>query len=378
MNEDEELSLLIGGILDATLDPALWTTVLAGICKFVNGQAGALLSKDLVSKVGIAHYHYGFDPYYLQIYAETYFQFDPMATLPFFDIGQIVGTADLVPFDEFLQGRFYQEWGRPQGWLDAAHVVLEKSATSCSYLAVVRDQAAGMVDEDMCRRMQFIIPHVRRAILIGRAIDLRRYEAATFADTLGGLKAGVFLVDAGGWIVHANIAGHDMLRADDFFRSGDRLVARDEQANRTLREIFAAAGDGGDEICTRGIAVPLIGKDGERYVAHALPLTSGDRRRAGIAYAAATALFVHKAALDTPSAMETVAKLYRLTPSELRVLGAVSELGGVAAVAEVLGISQATVKTHLQRLFAKTGTNRQIDLVKLVASHASPLQRARR
>jgi len=40
----------------------------------------------------------------------------------------------------------------------------------------------------------------------------------------------------------------------------------------------------------------------------------------------------------------------------------------------VVGASEATVKTHLQRLFAKTGTNRQVDLVKLVASNASPLR----
>jgi len=253
-------------------------------------------------------------------------------------------------------------------------VVLEKSVTSCSYLAIVRDQTAGMVDDEMRRRLRFVIPHVRRAILIGRAIDLGRYEAATFADTLGGLKVGVFLVDADGWVVHSNPAGREMLRADDFFRSGDRLVARDEQVNRTLREIFAAANDAGDAIGAQGIAVPLLGADGGLYVAHALPLMSGERRRAGIAYAAAAALFVQKASLDTPSAMETMAKLYKLTPSELRVLAAVSEVGGVSAVAEAVGIAEATVKTHLQHLFAKTGTNRQIDLVKLVAAHASPLR----
>jgi DNA-binding CsgD family transcriptional regulator len=31
------------------------------------------------------------------------------------------------------------------------------------------------------------------------------------------------------------------------------------------------------------------------------------------------------------------------------------------------------VTTHLPRLFAKTGTERQADLVKLVAGYASPL-----
>jgi DNA-binding CsgD family transcriptional regulator len=103
-----------------------------------------------------------------------------------------------------------------------------------------------------------------------------------------------------------------------------------------------------------------------------LPLTSGSRRKAGSSYAAAAAVFVRKAGLDTPAAPEVIARLYGLTPSELRVLLAVFESGGVPNVADALGISEATAKTHLRRLFEKTGTARQADLVKLVAGFAAP------
>ena len=55
------------------------------------------------------------------------------------------------------------------------------------------------------------------------------------------------------------------------------------------------------------------------------------------------------------------------------MLLAVVQVGGVPEVAEALGIGEATVKTHLQRLFAKTDTSRQAELVKLVAGFANPL-----
>jgi DNA-binding CsgD family transcriptional regulator len=64
-----------------------------------------------------------------------------------------------------------------------------------------------------------------------------------------------------------------------------------------------------------------------------------------------------------------------LTPRELRVLFAIVEVGGVPEVAEVLGVSAETVKTHLARLFEKTGASRQADLVKLVATFSNPLLR---
>ena len=46
---------------------------------------------------------------------------------------------------------------------------------------------------------------------------------------------------------------------------------------------------------------------------------------------------------------------------------AIVEIGGVPDVANMLGISQATVKTHLQHVFGKTSTTRQAELVKLIA-----------
>jgi DNA-binding CsgD family transcriptional regulator len=204
--------------------------------------------------------------------------------------------------------------------------------------------------------------------------DLKAAEAATFADTLDGLSVGMCLVDAGGRIVHANAAGYAMISAGDILLSvGGRLVTGDAQVDKTLREIFAAAGQGDAALGTMGIAVALTGKDDERYVAHVLPLTSGARRRAGRTYTAAAALFVRKATLVVPSALEVIGKTFKLTPTELRVLLAIVEVGGVPEVAAALGVAATTVKTHLGRLFEKTGVGRQADLVKLVAEYATPL-----
>ena len=347
--------------------------MLAEVCEFVDGRAAGLLFKDSVSKSGNAFYQHGVDASYMQSYAETYVRFDPTSTLLFFEEGQIVTTPDLLPYDEFLQGRFYLEWVQPQGFIDAAKVVLEKSATSFSYLSIIRSEAAGMVDDEMRRRLQLIIPHIRRASLIGKAVDLKRYEAGTLAATLDGLDTGVFLVDAGGRIVHANNVADDMLRAGDLIRSvAGRMMVADDATEAMLHQIFAASGSGG-AYGIEATALPLTARDGTRYVAHVLPLTSGARSRARAIYAADIALFVRKASLSMQSPPEAICKAFKLTPTELRVLLAVVEVGGVAKVAAALGVSEDTVKTHLGHLFEKVGAKQQADLVKLVAAYASPL-----
>jgi DNA-binding CsgD family transcriptional regulator len=84
-------------------------------------------------------------------------------------------------------------------------------------------------------------------------------------------------------------------------------------------------------------------------------------------------VFVRKAAIEAPLAPEIIANHYRLTPTELRVLLTIVDIGGVRETSEALGIGESTVKTHLHRVFGKTGASRQADLVKLVASFSSPL-----
>jgi PAS domain-containing protein len=189
MSESQKISNLVGDIYDAALDPAMWVGVLARIADFAGGRTGALAMKDSASAFIEAHYQFGIDPDYMQVYA-----------------------------------------------------VLEKSVTGRAFLGVVRDEAGGMADDEMRRRIAIIAPHVRRAILVGKAIHFKRAKAAALAETLDGLSAGMFLVDGRGHIIHANVAGRLILGADDFLRSiRGQLVAGDAQVNQTLREILAIA-----------------------------------------------------------------------------------------------------------------------------------------
>jgi DNA-binding CsgD family transcriptional regulator len=374
MSETERLSALIGDIYDVALNPALWPDTLAKIAGFVGGQSAGLFSKDSVNKAANAYYTFGCDSRYLQLSLGNSWKFDPFASLPLFDVAQVVSNDNFMPYDEYRETPFHREWARPQGLVDSASAVLDKSVTGVAFLSVLRNEANGRVDDGVRRRLGLVVPHVRRSVLIGKTIDLRQAEAATFAEALDGLSAGMLFVDSSGRITHANAAGRAMIAGGNVLRASlGRLLANDPDVNRALRDIFVAAAAGDAALGVRGVAVPLVARDGERYVVHVLPLSSGARRGAGVSYAAAAALFVQKAALATRSPPAVIAKTYRLTPMELRVLLAIVEVGGVPQVAEMLGIGESTVKTHLKRLYEKTGARRQADLVKLFAGYTTPL-----
>ncbi len=375
MEEAAQLSNLIGDIYDAALEPALWTRVMEKAGNFVGASAASIFWQDAIRKEGNAYYNFGTDAHYEQLYFQKYIKFNPISAAALaLNVGDVSSNSVMMPLAEFFETRFYREWVKPQGWIDNAFAILEKSPTSYGAFSAFRHERDGLADDSVRGRLRLLTPHLRRAAVIGKVIDLKAVEAATFADMLDGLSAGIFLVDGAGRIVHANIAGRGVLTAGDILRSiAGRLIAPDPQVNQTLHDAFKAAEHGDAAIGARGIAVPLISRDGERHVAHLLPLASGKRRRIGIAITATAALFVHKAALEAPSRPEAIAKAYKLTPTELRILLALVEVGGGREIADALGIADGTVKTHLGHLFQKTGARHQTDLVKLVAGFAWPL-----
>jgi DNA-binding CsgD family transcriptional regulator len=59
---------------------------------------------------------------------------------------------------------------------------------------------------------------------------------------------------------------------------------------------------------------------------------------------------------------------YGLTQAEARVAVAASSGSTVFESATQLGLSPNTVKTHLRKVFAKTGISRQTELVRLMTS----------
>jgi DNA-binding CsgD family transcriptional regulator/PAS domain-containing protein len=285
------------------------------------------------------------------------------------DPAQWAGVLDTIT--DFINPgpeRFFHGGLQPREWVDAASAMLEEPADD---LVSGTRYRAGVAD-DVRRRLAMILPHIRRSLHIGEDIARSRAETAALADTVDGLGAGLFVVDGTTRILHTNAAARRLLAAEDVLSShGGRLVACDPQANRSLRLALTAT-DGPIDVMPDPL--PLIAPDGTRRVGHVRPLKPVARSYGNGPQEALAAVLVYKAGMECPRPPDIIARSYNLTPTELRVLLAIVEIGGAPEVAAKLGIAPSTVRTHVGRLFEKTGTKRQAELVRLVAGFASPFQ----
>ncbi len=380
MVDPAELSALIGAVYDAALDPALWRPTLIRICSFLRSGFCIQITEDAASSKAHVHYTSKDDPEWMDAYFGKYIYLNPILIPAALRLkpGDVYSVTTFITMKEFRASAFYREWCGMRGYCDAVGALLEKSQTNISLLSAVRTETEGPADAAARRRMQLIAPHVRRAVTIGRVLDLNHVMAARLSETLDGFRAGILVVDAQLHIIHANKAALGLLESGEALRRVSAVLSTaDETSNAALSAAVEASAKGDAAVGTKGLAIPIATRKGATYVAHVLPLTSGTRRDTGTAYGAVAAIFVRETSLEMPSPLETLADHYRLTPRELSVLLAIVELPGVPAVSSMLGLSPKTVKRYVRSVFEKTGSNRQADLVKVVAGFANPFAAAR-
>ena len=361
------MSLAIERLYDASVDPSRWSEALGKATEFVGGFSANLSWQDAASSNAMTFHSWNCDEDYLQLYSEKYANLNPyFPALAFVEIGKVVSGADIIPHEEFRETRFYLEWVKPQGLIDVIGVNLERTAASTAFFSIHRSEDNGIVDGDTRRRCALIAPHVRRAVAIGKVVQTGKSTEVMLKAALDRVAAAVVFVTGNGKIVFANQV------ADDLFRDKQVLISRrgiagavDAAADRLLREAFAAAERGDAALGLKGIDIPLTSPEGHHYVANVLSVASDTRRMSDMGTAVA-ALFVRRITLASQSPLEVAGRRYQLTPSELRVLAAVLEAGSVENIAERLGVSKSTVKTHLNHVLAKTGARRQTDLIRLV------------
>ena len=212
------------------------------------------------------------------------------------------------------------------------------------------------------------------------ARDASRYKLLTstlrddiLSATLDLLVVGIVLVDGECRIVHANRAATRLLEEAQAVRScHGRLTANDAAGALALRVAVAQAVRGDRERSLKtGIETPLPDDDGRDLAAWVLPLPAG--LVDGIdAPSARAVVFLREIGDAQQLPGELLARHYGITPAECRVLMFLIQGMTPNETADALGCSETTVRTHLQHLFAKTGTRGQPDLVRLAMSALAP------
>ncbi|MFE3953470.1 helix-turn-helix transcriptional regulator [Nocardia sp. NPDC059091] len=351
-------SELIAEINRATGQPGAWTRALRAITDSLDGHHGCLVTAQGGRRYMIASTTEGL----LDSYNGHYGRIDPFAAVLESALTAMVLTgSELIPPDGGRRHPFCTGWAAPHELGDG---VFARLATPGSWIAVY-PRADRNLDRLLAERvLRLFLPHLDHALGIAARLADAVIDRDLALSVLDRHRHGLALVSGCGRVDYANPAALAILGAGDGLRLGAlaRLESNDPAVSSRLRRLLAAAAQTGSSNAAARLLIP---RDRDRLplTVSILPLCPGSQespRRAAL-------MVIVDPEREEPGGRETLRELYGLTRAESQVAFEVLRGSGLASVAEELYISVNTARTHLRQVFAKTGTCRQAELVRLLS-----------
>jgi DNA-binding CsgD family transcriptional regulator/PAS domain-containing protein len=373
----ETLSDIIGSVYDCVLQPHEWSRTLPLISDFGESAASSIVVQDRLSSTGTSIFEHGADQSYLRLYFEKLVasRLPPMKQVDFDSVGDVATMTMLAGEREPLNSDFYVKWVKPLGFRDVIGVLVLKSGKRVAWFSVVRSDIQSRYNEADLRQMELLSPHICRALLISDALDLKTIAAARLEQTVDSLSTGIILTEDQGRIAYMNSSAESLLKAGTALKSRDgRLVAARAGARDALSRALAQSVAGKAPFTTGQHAVALPDEEGSGLIANVLPLEWRDGRNPLASLPGVAAIIIPNPVDFAAPPMEAFAGLYGLSSAERKVLEHIADGKPPQEAADHLGVSVNTVKTHLQKIFAKTNTGRQADLIHLVTRSTAPLK----
>ena len=348
---------LIDRIYEAAFRPECWTDVLEGIGKIADSASGLIVVFDEVKPVQckatpVIHE-------IMQDFCERRWRTSQRAshTLQNLPSGFVI-LKDYFPAD-FLKVdscRITRLSAGLDSEVSAAIPMPTGEMVVYSFDKWSQDGAHAQGDVET---LNAFYPHLARAGLMAARLGLERATATTATLQMIGLPAAV--MTRAGRVLSTNELFDGMTSLFMPVAFG-RLAIANIAANQLFQQAVETVGA---EAAVRSIPIPEA--EGRRAcIVHLVPLrrSAHDIFPGGDLIVAVSAL--KKSALVPSPAVLT--GLFDLTPAEAKFASSLASGQSIREASQTVGITESSGRTYLSRIFAKTGTHRQAELVALLAA----------
>jgi DNA-binding CsgD family transcriptional regulator len=264
--------------------------------------------------------------------------------------------GDLHSPEELRSLPMYRDFLTPHGADAGAGTIIQGADNDALIVAIEGFQSQGCGYKAV-PFLDSIRPHLGRAVALSSQVQAA--HAATLVEAFNVAGLAIALLDANGKVVSATDQFADAFD-DVLLDSGNRLRAVDARTDRRLADTLADMRGGVD---SASIAI----RDPEQFgraVLHLVP--ARNEARDLFSHVRTFALLSKPDNHFLPDA-DIISALFDLTPAEARVARGIAKGKSLRELANEFNVSDETVRTQLKRVFAKTSTSRQGELIFLLA-----------
>lgn len=374
-----QLKTIVGSLGEridsAALDPGQWGGFVEGLQAILPNLRVAIEGRDDALPLPLAMATRGWSERETMDYVNYYSAVSPWVTEWQGLTALVPHLSDAsVPLRELQKTEFYHDWLRPIR--DAEHGTGMKLLDSGGRTAVVHVHYGSHRMEEqhaiLSSVMSRLALRMRGALLSNRVLALRSAPRAK-GSIMDSLIDPAFLLDHACRLISANAAADALLQEEGPLWVGahDAFRLRSE----TQHQAFAVAVE---TVCRFGTSEgghDLVLSDGvAQWTLSLLPVAQNAAqdvldRPLGLFLPRALALVVLRRVGQSgvaPPSRGILSMPQGLTPAEQRLVEALCEGGTLPGIASRLGIAYETARAHLKRIYAKTGTHSQRELLTLL------------
>ncbi len=367
----DPIDALIGRLYQAAIEPEAWAVFLDELARVVRADTMALLATDTAGRaLHDLTFAVGTDQKADRDYRDYFFGLDPWAKAGVLEVpvGSVGPSEQFVPESELTRTEFYHDYYRPNGWHHGFGAKLfEDGEGMVGSVTGHRGRQAGPFGPEELQTLSRLVPHLRRALRVRGELEAAAAERDASEQLLERVSIGTLLVDGDGQIVFANRIAEGLLAARDGLSSGPHgLEAASSQQTAELRRAIAGAAETsqgrGHSAGGRFRVARPSGR--QPYLVEVTPIQRGAALWGSSRSLAA--VLVTDGNGSTQPDVDALRSFYRLTPAEAELAALLAQGMSLADAADVRGVSRNTARGQLKRIFSKTGTNRQAELVRLI------------
>lgn len=355
-------------IYDAAAEEELWSRALTEIADLTRSQGGILFGQSVTASRVYFDYNGRLDVECNRAYQERHMQNVWSEHMEHQPVGRVVFSDDVIELSALRATAFFDEVLRPQGVAHNGMIPLAAKEDFRAAFNICRSTRQGPFGTDERKLFDWLVPHLRRSIMLGFKLDSYQAMQRAAFDVLERLSDGVMLLDRRAHLLFANAAARSV-ETSGALRMRQFVTTCSQPHSRRLAELIRSAleGSAGGSMsmpgCIPGQLLTILvssvrGKDVGRFS----DLNMKD---------AAVLVFVIDPANRSSIPLAQIMDAYGLTQAEARVALASSSGKTIYETARLLALSPNTIKTHLRRVFAKTASARQAELARLIASIGS-------
>jgi DNA-binding CsgD family transcriptional regulator/PAS domain-containing protein len=287
--------------------------------------------------------------------------------------GDRFNRADYCGDKEFLKTEIYQDYFRRQDVFNYEYRVLFKKGETAAGIAFSRPRGMKNFGTRDYALLDSIIPHLQKAFQIYLKFAEIRYENEILSECFEKISQSIIVLNKSGKVVFMNESAKQFVEAKDGLQT-DRngiLSTNSPYDTKKLKTILGNVLE--PAIKTENNVLQVSRKSALRPLSVFVAPFSENNGAPPTAEKLAL-LFINDPERQVADIEPVLGRIYGLTLAESKIAVMLAQGKSVNEACGILEIKQNTIRTHLKRIFSKTETSRQSELVKLILSETNSIK----